>query len=526
MITKSRAWLASAALALSAAAWVAPTLAWAQPASERPTEKPVAKVANETHERWYVVEVSGQRAGHAWTRQSTEPDGSIRTRSTMKMEIRRGSVSIPISMESTWRESAAGKPLSLESTSALGAMPIGKTVAFTDDGLAITTKIGAQKTEAKQPAPEGEWLTPAAAERRLAERLKVGDKTITLRTLEDEPGGALSVVTSTRTLVDKTTVEVFGRTVPALKWTVTIDRYPGIESTEFTDDQGHTLRSETNMGGLKMVQMLADKDLSLRPIDAPELLVSTLVTPDKPVPDSATRVTYVLSVPKGAMPDLPSTGAQKIERLDARRIRVTVLKEGLTNAPAPVGADSGTDPSYLASSPMINAADPAIVNLAKGEALDKLPPGASDFDKAKRLRAFVQKFIDEKSLSVGFASASEVARTRTGDCSEHGMLLAALLRASGIPARVVSGLIFADEFQGKKGIFGYHMWAQAWLASEKGGTPRWVDLDGTLRRGTVFGAGHIALGVSSMSDAQPQNFMVTLAPLLGRLKIEVEDTQP
>jgi transglutaminase-like putative cysteine protease len=333
------------------------------------------------------------------------------------------------------------------------------------------------------------------------------------------------VVTSTRTLVEKTTVEVFGRIVPALRWTVAIDRYPGIESTEFTDDDGHTLRSETNMGGLQMVQMLADKELALRPIDAPELLVSTLVTPDKPVPENASRVTYVLSVPEGTMPDLPSTGAQKVERLDARRVRVTVLKGGITDATPPTGPDAGTDPSFMASTPMIKADDPVITKLAK-EALENLPADAPAIDKAKRLRAFVQRFIDEKALSVGFASASEVARTRTGDCTEHGVLLAALLRASGIPARVVSGLIFADEFQGKKGIFGYHMWAQAWLAPENRAAPRWVDIDGTLRRGTGFDAGHIALGTSALSDAQPQNFMVTLAPLLGRLKIQVEDVQP
>ena len=39
----------------------------------------------------------------------------------------------------------------------------------------------------------------------------------------------------------------------------------------------------------------------------------------------------------------------------------------------------------------------------------------------------------EKDLSVGFATAADVARTAQGDCTEHAVLLAALLRASDIP---------------------------------------------------------------------------------------------
>jgi len=388
-------------------------------------------------------------------------------------------------------------------------------------------------TETKRPLPEGSWLTPAAAEREVKKRLEAGEKAIMLRTLEDEPGGALTVVGSTRRLVERVPLEVVGRTVPAIKWTVEIDRYPGVESVEYTDEEGGTLRSETKMGGIVMVQVLADKDLAMRPLDAPELMVSTLVTPEGAVPEGAKRGTYVLSVGDGAMPDLPTTGAQRVERLDGRRVRVRVDARGGGGGGA-VGVakpeDLGTDAQYMGSSPMINLEDERIGALAReagGVAEAGGAGGESARKRAFRLRSFVQKFIDEKALSVGFASASEVARTRTGDCTEHGVLLAALLRASGIPSRVVSGLVYVDEFGGKKGVFGYHMWAQAWLpdGEDAKGPHGWVDLDGTLRGGRVFGAGHIALGVSSLSDAEPQNFMVTLAPLLGRLKITVEETE-
>ena len=90
----------------------------------------------------------------------------------------------------------------------------------------------------------------------------------------------------------------------------------------------------------------------------------------------------------------------------------------------------------------------------------------------------------------------EGARAAEGDCTEHATLLCAMLRADGIPARVGSGLIYADRFAGEEEIFGYHMWTQALL--EIDGQERWVDLDPTLPS-RAFDATHIAVATSSLA---------------------------
>jgi hypothetical protein len=136
----------------------------------------------------------------------------------------------------------------------------------------------------------------------------------------------------------------------------------------------------------------------------------------------------------------------------------------------------------------------------------------------------VYSYIDEKSLDVGFATASEVARTQQGDCTEHAVLLAAILRARGIPSRVVSGLIYVDEFVGERGIFGFHMWTQALLPDEQG-VERWVDLDATLPSND-FDAAHIGVAVSTLGGADRVNTMAAVAPLLGTLTIEVDEAVP
>ena len=61
---------------------------------------------------------------------------------------------------------------------------------------------------------------------------------------------------------------------------------------------------------------------------------------------------------------------------------------------------------------------------------------------AEKLCRFVSFYAFEEKLLVGFASASEVARKREGDCTEHGILLAGLGSSDGDPPRVVSGLVY------------------------------------------------------------------------------------
>ena len=52
--------------------------------------------------------------------------------------------------------------------------------------------------------------------------------------------------------------------------------------------------------------------------------------------------------------------------------------------------------------------------------------------------------ISNKGLSTGFASATETAKSKAGDCSEHAVLLVAMLRSAGIPARGATGLVDLD----------------------------------------------------------------------------------
>lgn len=95
-------------------------------------------------------------------------------------------------------------------------------------------------------------------------------------------------------------------------------------------------------------------------------------------------------------------------------------------------------------------------------AIDELRAEAGDSPTADGLSEFVFHYIRNKAYLGSFDLASRVAATRTGDCTEHAVLLAALARASGLPARVVIGVVLVEMAGGVQG-FG-HAWTEVYSA--------------------------------------------------------------
>lgn len=77
-----------------------------------------------------------------------------------------------------------------------------------------------------------------------------------------------------------------------------------------------------------------------------------------------------------------------------------------------------------------------IATIAKG-----LTAGGKEPPSPNRIAAFVSEFISEKTYTRGFDIASRVAATHSGDCTEHAVLTAALLRRFGFSARVIFGIV-------------------------------------------------------------------------------------
>ncbi len=68
------------------------------------------------------------------------------------------------------------------------------------------------------------------------------------------------------------------------------------------------------------------------------------------------------------------------------------------------------------------------------------------------------QWISRKSMAIGFVTASVVFDRREGDCTEHAVLAAALLRCNAIPARLASGFAVVRVDNAVAAIG--HMWTE------------------------------------------------------------------
>jgi transglutaminase-like putative cysteine protease len=138
------------------------------------------------------------------------------------------------------------------------------------------------------------------------------------------------------------------------------------------------------------------------------------------------------------------------------------------------------DARHMASSFLVDFNEPAVQQL-KADILRVYgdAPSTQDLDD------FVFRHIDRKNGANGFDVASQVATSRSGDCTEHAVLLTAVLRLFGYPARTVLGLYV--HLGTPEGAYG-HAWSEYHDGS------RWVGLDATNIDSEV-GAHYIPIGV-------------------------------
>lgn len=471
----------------------------------------------ETRDRWYIMNMFGGKVG--WMHSTTTDDGKqIVSKSEMEFRLKRGAANVSMSMQTEFVETSEGAPVSMRSVQKFGATAIDNWFVFGPDGVALTSKQGDSVKTGKEPLPEGKWLPPAAAERYVLQRVKSGATEVTVRTID--PSNGLTVATATRSKIEPAKLKVGERELDVTRSSVVLSLLPGVTTIEYTDDEGELVRSETSLAGMPVIMDVSTEAeaKALAGQAPPEVMVSTFVKPSRSIPNAriSNRGVYVLKMSEGTLPQIPTTGAQSVEKLDAASARVTVATGAGNKAPE----GDATDARYLRATSMCNGEDVKVKALAE-QALKNA--GAAPAARAEALRRFVHAYIKTKDLDVGFASASEVARNAEGDCTEHGVLLAGMLRAAGIPSRVASGLIYAESFAGGKNIFGYHMWAQALLDDGRG--RHWVDLDATFPDIRPFDATHIALGYSALEDGDPVAGMSGIAGLLGKLSVTVEKVE-
>jgi hypothetical protein len=462
---------------------------------------------------YFAVFMEGKKVGYA-IQSRIEAGGKVTTSEDVSITISRVGVPITIKMTETSIETTDAKPIGFETVQDLGmmTMKVAGTVDKQGTVNVVTTSMGKEQKSTMQ-WPQGAIM--AEGLQQLSERKGLAEGTT--YSVKVFSAGILGALDAQIRIGPRQPVDLLGRVVSLTEVTTTYSM-PGageIVSTSYVDDDYKMQKSIIPMVGIKVEMIACAKSFALGENDVFDAVDKMFLPSPVPLDNvhSAKSITYILNMTKDANGlAIPSNDNQKVQRLGGGKIMVTV---------EPVAAPAGaTFPYRGRNREILEAMKPTrflqsdnakIINLAR-----QAVGGTKDAAEAvKRIESFAADYIENKDLSIGYASAAEVADSRQGDCSEHAVFAAALCRAVGIPAQVVTGIAYVNEFAGIKNTFGGHAWVQAYIGQNNG---KWVGLDasfkGTGRGG--YDAGHIALAIG---NGNPED-LLNLVSTLGHFRIE------
>ncbi len=298
---------------------------------------------------------------------------------------------------------------------------------------------------------------------------------------------------------------------------------PALRQVLWMDRQGTVQKIE--YGALRQIFYRTTREIALADAGPNrfDMIRSTTIPVDRRIaePDGTRRIRYRVHLDQDDPSKVFASGpTQRVTAIDPHtaEIDVRAIRPGESNEKSgkpsewPKSPSPPTDEDRRANN-LVQSDDPRIVALAKEAAGSRTDP----WETAVALEQFVRQYITKHDASNAFSTAVEVAESHAGICTQHGVLLAALARARGIPARVAVGLVYNEGADGKPD-FAFHLWNEVWIGD------RWIPIDGVHGKGGT-GAAYLKLADSSLSGEAAYSCFLPVAQVIGQAKIEILEVE-
>jgi hypothetical protein len=460
-------------------------------------------------DRWYEVYLGGGKVGYV--SDIMQKDGDvIKSRNEFVMQIKRAGQSIEITVEQETKEKISGELIEFSTETKMAGIPMLKKGRVEGKELVVYEKQFISGKETRYPFdPEG-GMSWGLRKQVMENGFQEAEKTYELKVYSPDMGMKKPVKAKIICLGEKP-IEIGEKKIKAFEVHMELKSpFGSVITKSWFDENCIALKTVVNMGGMNIAIIEVPKKKAKKmEEEAYELLLSSVVPLDAAVPNSDIN-TFIMKAIKGKWSaKLFEGNGQKIEKINDNSIRV-IVDQSLKKKK--VEGETDLKP-FLSSSVYLDTDDLLIQKLAKkGKGKAK-----TSQEIANKLTKFVFRYMSNKNYEVGFATASEVARSKAGDCTEHSILLAALGRALGIPSRVVTGLVYADEFEDQKDVLVYHMWTQFYIDDQ------WLNLDSALGLDKCP-ADRITFSVDSLEEDTIAS-VLPLMELINNLKVTVQTVE-
>ncbi len=525
----------------------------------------LAYAQEKLEEHWFSLLLDSQTVGflHHTTWQSAE--GLIRSEIEQTMEIRRFGVPFTMTQTDVWSETSGGQLVSVSSELDMNGQRQMVEARVAEGELRLQIHRGNEADEIFIPL-EDEPRGLYAVDQKIAAVItgRMGKRELDYRLFSPETMKIEEF--SLRVLGPGELTDSLGRPHRGVLVDEQTSGLPGVITTEVYDEQARFLYSKTPVGlELEILRLegdgraAADAELGVSSGSEPpkEFVavfdVASLTVAVNGLEDLQLKDIEELSVlfrgrgaaalheaARDAEEDFASPSESSdtpLRIVSARRDpggEVSELVLRLANRPlAAVWAEPGSESlppeveRYLEGGFHLDLADPRLVEL-----LDRCRMVEEDGVAAENgsfaaagsggtagagisifcLERLVDRYIENKSLAYGFAGLEEILDRREGDCTEHALLLVALLRRAGIPSRLAYGLVLTE------GGFLGHAWVE--LYSEG----RWHWLDPSFPGYSPYGL-KVRIGVVDPAEPVWASLSLALLQVMGSVEAEILEVE-
>ncbi|MHC4292392.1 MAG: transglutaminase-like domain-containing protein [Planctomycetota bacterium] len=459
----------------------------------------------ETETDYLAILLQGKKVGHAVHTRRVE-NSKVTTTESFSMTLGRGGQAVTVTSQETHIETQDGKPLSFEMSMTTSGFEQKINGTVHNGKAKISRQVMGQAKEETV-----DWPTDALLSEGLRQvQMKHG---VTPGVSYDVSLFRPDMMTAVKAKIEigeKKKIEMlFGKRadLTEVKTTMFVQGQP-IAMTGYVDDELKAKKTMVPMMGMMLEMVACDEDFAKQENAIVDFLEKFSITSPVKLMNLHTieSAVYTLKPTTDNKLEIMTSSTQTVETTEDK-VLVTVTKIPLPDSvPFPYKGNDSEALEALKETDYIQCTDETVIDLAKRAVGDANDAASA----ARQIEAFVDGYITQKDFTVGYASATEVAQNRKGDCSEHAVLAAAMCRAAGIPARTVCGVVYADSFLGKQSIFGGHMWVEVYLDG------KWYGLDATRSEQQGFSPGHIAL---TYGNGDPIDFF-GLVNTLGCFEIE------
>ncbi|MCH8294739.1 hypothetical protein IH992_26945 [Candidatus Poribacteria bacterium] len=471
----------------------------------------IEKMMRLPQDDWLDLTLMGTKIGYAhiyMEKSEYEGEEAIRVRADTVMEIKRTGTHLRLE---TTRVSYVGTDLVpryfISTSNETGQEK--RVEGEIKNGIAyLKTTLAGQTTQSQQSIPPDTVFEQMISYLVLKRGIRLGDE-YTLHVFNLD---LLKPVETQVTIVREDSIEYEGEIKSVYVIDYTMDIMGGVTTTGWMGLDGTTYRMEIGLMGIPMVLTKTDMQTALGEVGEVDVILNTKIFAQGKVPiPNASYLKARLRLTKGELKKAVMTDHRQKVVVDVTNPRngmleIAVPSVDVSNAPhLPFQSqEDGSDvEQFLKSTVYIQTDDPKI----RSRAVEIIDGETNTWKAAKKLCHWVHDNIYDKNLKVGFGSALQTLESLEGDCTEHTVLLIALARSVGIPARICAGIVFQRD------AFYYHFWPEVYVGE-------WIAMEPTLGQ-IQADANHIQLAGSTLESDSMLEFGEGVMRTLNQLEIEV-----